>query len=76
MKIKTSITISDTLLKKIDIILNHSGNRSSFIETAIQFYIDKKNKDKRDQNDLEIINSKSEKLNNEAEDVLSYQDVF
>ena len=73
MKIKTSITLSDNILNEIDKILNNSGNRSIFIENAVKYYLQKKKKDKRNKKDLEIINNNSDLLNEEAEDVLSFQ---
>ena len=73
MKVKTSITIADHLLKEIDDIIHDSRNRSRFIEEAIIFYIDKKRKKVRDNKDLELINNAEKSLNDEALEVLSYQ---
>lgn len=73
MKIKTSITISDYILKEVDALLSNSRNRSVFIENAIKYYLEKKKKEKRNLNDLNIINNNSSLLNEEAEDVLSFQ---
>ncbi len=73
MKIKTSITLSAKALKIIDSSLNHSGNRSAFIEQAVWTYAEKMKREKRDQKNIEIFNKKSDILNKEAEDVLSYQ---
>lgn len=73
MKVKTSITISDYLIKEIDEVTKDSHNRSGFIEEAIIAYIDKRRKKSRDKKDLEIINNSEKKLNAEAEDVLSCQ---
>ena len=73
MKIKTSITISDYLIKEIDDITRDTHNRSAFIEEAIKVYINKNRKNIRDKKDLEIINEKENILNSEADDVLSYQ---
>ena len=73
MKIKTSITLSDYLVEQIDSMLSSSENRSNFIEEAVKKYIELKRRRTRDRNDLEILNSNIERLNREAEDVLSYQ---
>ena len=73
MKIKTSITISDTVLKEIDKIVGKKGNRSDFIEHAIEDCLEKRKREKRNKKDLELINQNAEALNMEAEDVLSYQ---
>jgi metal-responsive CopG/Arc/MetJ family transcriptional regulator len=73
MKVKTSITLSDSILEEIDNIISLNGNRSLFIEKAIIYYLEKRKKDERNKKDLEIINKTAAKLNKEAEDVLSYQ---
>ena len=73
MKVKTSVTLSDDLLKAID---EHSGplkNRSEFIEKAVRNYISQVIRDRQNAKDLEIINRKADRLNEEATDVLSYQ---
>lgn len=73
MKIKTSITLSEEVLREIDQISGESRNRSAFIENAVQDYLKKRAKKIRDDRDLEILNRNSKRLNREAEDVLSYQ---
>ncbi len=73
MKIKTSITLSDELIKNIDEIFGRTQNRSKFIENVLRDFIRKQTKKKRDQKDFDILNSKADTLNKEAEDVLSYQ---
>ncbi len=73
MKVKTSITLSDSVIHEIDNIISSKGNRSIFIEKAIIYYLEKRKKDERNKKDLEIINKTADKLNKEAEDILSYQ---
>lgn len=73
MKIKTSITLSEEVLREIDQISGESRNRSAFIENAIQDYLKKRAKKISDDRDLEILNRNSKRLNREAEDVLSFQ---
>ena len=73
MKIKTSITISPELLESIGKMLGRQKNRSEFIEQAVWDFIKRQKQKKRDAKDLDILNKKAEKLNKEAEDVLSYQ---
>ena len=76
MKVKTSITLSDEVLKIIDSSLNHSGNRSAFIEQAVWAYAENVKRELRNQKDAKILNKKSDVLNREAKDVLSYQVKF
>ena len=73
MKVKTSITLSENILKEIDKIVITKGNRSTFIETAIKHYLTQRKKEIRNKKDLEIINETSDLLNKEAEDILSFQ---
>jgi metal-responsive CopG/Arc/MetJ family transcriptional regulator len=73
MKIKTSITISEELIKSIDEVFGGQKKRSEFIEKAVKHYIERQIQEERDLKDLDILNKKADKLNKEAEDVLSYQ---
>jgi len=73
MKVKTSITLSEDVLREIDRICGESKNRSALIEIALRGYLKQKAKKLRDDRDLEILNRNSKRLNREAEDVLSYQ---
>lgn len=73
MKVKTSITISEDKIDLINNLLAPQGNMSEFIEKAIVHYINHINLSKRDINDFNILNNNADRLNIEAEDVLSYQ---
>ena len=73
MKIKTSITLSQEILTLIDQHVEGENSRSAFIELAVKTYLEIIRRSKRDQNDLQIINRLSEKLNREAIDVLHFQ---
>ena len=73
MKVKTSITLSEDLLKAIDEYTGEYKNRSEFIEKAIQSFIRQLIRRQQDARDLEIINQRADYLNREAADVLTYQ---
>ncbi len=73
MKIKTSITLSDEVLKAIDLHVGAYRSRSEFLEIAARKFITQLEQQKADQRDFEIINKCSDSLNAEAEDVLGYQ---
>ena len=75
MKVKTSITLSESLLKEIDEVSDYPGNRSAFIEEAVRAYVNwkKRNIKERDRTDLELLNHFADDLNQEAEEVWSYQ---
>ena len=73
MKVKTSITLSEDLLEAIDKRSAQFKNRSDFIESAIRAYIAQMIRDEQNAKDLAILNQQTERLNEEAIDVLSYQ---
>ena len=73
MKIKTSITLSEDLAREMNRFLGRSGNRSAFVEEALRHHLAKKTKEMREARDLDILNRRAQKLNREAQDVLSYQ---
>jgi len=73
MKIKTSVTLSDSLLAQIDRHAGRGANRSEFIETAVRSYIAALVRRKQNLRDLAIINRRAARLNREARDVLDYQ---
>ena len=74
MKINTSVTLSEYLLQEIDNMSTGKINRSAFIETAVKSYINQKMKQEQQKRDLEILNKQADRLNNEAEDVLFFQE--
>ena len=71
MKLKTSITLPDDLLSRID---RADSNRSAFLEKAARQYLARLEKEMRDARDTEILNARADRLNKEALDVLDYQD--
>jgi metal-responsive CopG/Arc/MetJ family transcriptional regulator len=73
MKVKTSITLSEELLKAIDEYSGEYKNRSEFIENAIRAFIVQLVRRQQDARDLRIINQRADHLNREAADVLTYQ---
>ena len=70
MRVKTSVTLPQDLLKQIDRV---NGNRSAFIEQAARAWLAKLARAERDANDARIINRFAKRLNKEAMDVLEYQ---
>lgn len=73
MKVKTSVTLSEDLVREIDDLSTQYGNRSALIEQAVRDFLALEARRRRDARDLEILNRRAEDLNEEAEDVLSYQ---
>jgi metal-responsive CopG/Arc/MetJ family transcriptional regulator len=74
MKVKTSITISEELLKVVDKrAKQYKKTRSDFIEAAVLAFIGKLVRDEQNARDLEILNRRADYLNQEAAEVLVYQ---
>ena len=74
MKIKTSITLTEELVKAIDRrAKQYKKNRSDFIEAAVWAFIGQLIRDELNAKDLEIINRRADFLNQEASDVLAFQ---
>ena len=73
MKIKTSITLAEDLLKIIDEQSGSHKSRSDFIEKAVRAYVLQVMRDQQNARDLDIINRQADRLNKEAKDVLTYQ---
>jgi metal-responsive CopG/Arc/MetJ family transcriptional regulator len=73
MKIKTSVTLSDELIKAMDQYGQNYKNRSDFVEAAIWAFIKQIIRNQQNARDVEIINRNADRLNAEALDVLTYQ---
>jgi hypothetical protein len=72
MKIETTVLLSEDLLTALGNRAPDLQDRSELVEAALREYLPQLHK--RDPSrDLEIINAHAAELNQEAEDVLSYQ---
>ena len=74
MKIKTSVTLSEEIVYRLDRLVGPGGNRSAVLERALDAYLTEQERRQRDARDLEILDRDTKKLNKEAQDVLGYQD--
>jgi metal-responsive CopG/Arc/MetJ family transcriptional regulator len=70
VKVKTSITLPEELLGRLDRL---GKNRSALLERAALAYLARLEREERDRRDVEIINRNAERLNREAMDTLDYQ---
>ena len=73
MKVKTSVTLSEELLRAITMELDEN-NRSAFIEEAAWRHLRALRRSARDRREITLIDANAEQLNAEAMDVLDYQD--
>ncbi len=72
MRVKTSITLPQELLSRLDRV---DTNRSALLERAAISYLAAIERENRDRKDREIIDRNAERLNEEALDALSYQEI-
>jgi metal-responsive CopG/Arc/MetJ family transcriptional regulator len=73
MKIKTSITLSEDLLRAVDRRAAEFKNRSDLIEVAVRTYLARRSREEQEARDLSILNRAADRLNREAAEVLDYQ---
>jgi metal-responsive CopG/Arc/MetJ family transcriptional regulator len=73
MKIKTSITLSEDVLRTVDELCGEGQNRSEFIENALKSFIAEQVRKQRYERELEILNRYADETNAETEDALLYQ---
>jgi metal-responsive CopG/Arc/MetJ family transcriptional regulator len=71
--VKTSVTLAEEIVEELDRITGEGCNRSQMIERAVAEYIERQRRRIRETRDLEILNRLAEQLNEEVDDVLSYQ---
>ena len=73
MRVKTSVTIDDKVLRAIDRVTTRTRSRSRIIEDAAREFLARCARTGREARDLEILNGAAEGLNREMEDVLAFQ---
>jgi metal-responsive CopG/Arc/MetJ family transcriptional regulator len=69
------VTLPKDLLIEVDAFTGKKQKRSEVIETALRDFLQRRTRAERDKRELEIINANADKLNEEALDVLEYQQV-
>ena len=73
MKLKTSVTLSEDILKTVERTARKGESRSETIERLLREGLAARARREADERDLALINRHAEQLNAEAEDVLKYQ---
>ena len=74
MRVKTSVTIDERVLRAVDKATTRTRSRSRLIEDAAREYLARRNRAARESRDLAILNEVADDLNREMEDVLTYQE--
>jgi len=73
MRVKTSVTLDERVLKAIDKATTRTRSRSRVIEDAAREFLARRARAAREARDLAILNDAAVALNEEMEDVLGYQ---
>lgn len=73
MKAKTSLTLSEELLRDLDRMAGPKVSRSAFIERILHDFVEQRARQKRLAQEAAAINRHAEKLNSEMSDALSFQ---
>jgi metal-responsive CopG/Arc/MetJ family transcriptional regulator len=73
MKATIFIALSSDVLAKIDRLVGSKRSRSEFIEDVLQLHFRQRSSREIDAHDMELIDAAADRLNVEAEDVLTYQ---
>ena len=73
MRVKTSVTIDERVLRGIDKATTRARSRSRVIEDAAREFLARRARAARESGDLEILDRSADALNREMEDVLAYQ---
>jgi metal-responsive CopG/Arc/MetJ family transcriptional regulator len=73
MRVKTSVTLDERVLKAIDKATTRTRSRSRVIEDAAREFLARRARGAREARDLAILNDAASALNEEMDDVLGYQ---
>jgi metal-responsive CopG/Arc/MetJ family transcriptional regulator len=73
MRVKTSITLDERVLKAIDRATGRGRSRSRVIEDAAREFLARRVRAAREARDLAILDDAADELNREMDDVLAYQ---
>lgn len=72
---KISVSLPQDLLASLDELVGKNRRRSKLIESALREYISREQIRQPNQREVDLLNANAEKLNEEALDVLEYQEV-
>jgi metal-responsive CopG/Arc/MetJ family transcriptional regulator len=73
MKMKTSLTLSEDLIARIDRLAGSKVSRSSYIEQILRDFVDGLAQARKNAREVAAINRHAAQLNAEMSDALSFQ---
>jgi metal-responsive CopG/Arc/MetJ family transcriptional regulator len=73
MKAKTSLTLSEDVVRSLDKLAGPKVSRSAFIEKILRDFLNRRDQARRDAREVAAINKHAAQLNAEMSDALSFQ---
>ena len=73
MKVKTSLSLSETLVASIDKLAGPEISRSAYIEQILREFVDRRAHARKDAREVAAINRHAAQLNAEMSDALTFQ---
>ena len=73
MKAKTSLTLSEDLVRSLDKLAGPKVSRSAFIENILRDFLDRRDQARRAAREVAAVNKHAAQLNAEMSDALSFQ---
>lgn len=73
MKAKTSLTLSEDLVARIDKLAGPKISRSAYIEQILRDFLDRRTQARKNAREVAAINRHAAQLNVEMSDALSFQ---
>ena len=73
MKVRTSITLSEDILRAVDALAGPPGTRSAFIERVLRSFVRHRELARCEAGQLAALNRHASRLNREAAEVLALQ---
>ncbi len=73
MKVRTSVTLPEELLTKVNALAGKTRKRSEIVECALRDYMAKEKRKKLNTRDIEIINEHADLINKQVEETLEFQ---
>ena len=73
MRVRTSVTLPQELLLKVDSLAGKKQKRSVIVESALRSYLARAERRELNQGDIEIINQNAALINQQVTETLEYQ---
>lgn len=73
MRVRTSISLPEELLVKVDKLAGAKKRRSQVVESALVAYVAKQAPQKLNKRDIDIINQNADLINEQVEETLEFQ---